>query len=475
MISLGADIPGVSIAAKGIKLTLKAGEYFSEWWTKRGQPLLSELQGMTPKEIEERLPMFWAEDLKAFMQRRPWPVVLFVDTYEALWEGQRTDARFFLRDEWVRELVAQVPEALWVIGGREKLRWEEVDLDWGSYLEQHLVGRLAEKDARKFLSSCGVTEEAVQEAIVEGSEGVPFYLDVAVDTYLETKDKEGSDPIPADFEGTPREVLDRFLRHLEQSEEETLKVLSVARSWDRSLFKLLIDEFKTGYPVTALPKLCRFSFIQEEQVSDTWTIHALMREGLEEHQDAELRGEVRRYLFNYYNQYLHELEITGIGDLHKAALTETFHHGRYVLNTEGLFTWFTTVADVFKRAALWQFLTPFYEVLTKLMEDRLGPDHPSTATSLNYLAFLYSEQGRYEEAGPLHERALEIREKVLGSDHPSTATGLNNLALFYVRQGRYEEARPLHQRALRIQEKDLGRDHPDTIRTRKALESLGEN
>ena len=39
------------------------------------------------------------------------------------------------------------------------------------------------------------------------------------------------------------------------------------------------------------------------------------------------------------------------------------------------------------------------------------------AISLNNLAALYDDQGRYGEAEPLYQRALGIREKVLGPEH----------------------------------------------------------
>jgi hypothetical protein len=57
----------------------------------------------------------------------------------------------------------------------------------------------------------------------------------------------------------------------------------------------------------------------------------------------------------------------------------------------------------------------------------LGPDHPDTATSLNYLAVLLQAQGDLAAARPLYERALAIREKALGPDHPDTATVRRNL------------------------------------------------
>ena len=55
------------------------------------------------------------------------------------------------------------------------------------------------------------------------------------------------------------------------------------------------------------------------------------------------------------------------------------------------------------------------------MGKALGPDHPNVATSLNNLAELYRNQGKYAEAEPLYKRSLAIREKALGPDHPDVA------------------------------------------------------
>jgi hypothetical protein len=44
---------------------------------------------------------------------------------------------------------------------------------------------------------------------------------------------------------------------------------------------------------------------------------------------------------------------------------------------------------------------------------------------------LYQAQGRYADAEPLYKRFLAIKEKALGPDHSSTATSLNNRAWLY--------------------------------------------
>ncbi len=87
------------------------------------------------------------------------------------------------------------------------------------------------------------------------------------------------------------------------------------------------------------------------------------------------------------------------------------------------------------------------------------------AQSLNNLATLYRDQGKYPEAEPLFEKALAIAEKALGPEHPDVATGLNNLAELYRAQGRYTEAEPLYKRSLAIKEKALGPEHPHVATT----------
>ena len=90
-----------------------------------------------------------------------------------------------------------------------------------------------------------------------------------------------------------------------------------------------------------------------------------------------------------------------------------------------------------------------------------GPDHPEVALSLNNLAALYDDEGKYSEAEPLYKRSLAIREKVFGPDHPDVANSLNNLAFLYQHQGNDAEAELLYKRSLAIREKTLGPDHPD--------------
>jgi tetratricopeptide (TPR) repeat protein/transcriptional regulator with XRE-family HTH domain len=98
----------------------------------------------------------------------------------------------------------------------------------------------------------------------------------------------------------------------------------------------------------------------------------------------------------------------------------------------------------------------------RIREDRLGPDHPDTASSLNDLAVLYREQGKYKQAERLLHRAVRIQEQALGSEHPLLASSLGNLAQVLTFQDKYAEAEPLHLRALRMREEIYGPEYLDT-------------
>jgi hypothetical protein len=209
------EMPYIGFVPKLTKAFMTGGNVFREWWKKRGEKELANLPTLEPKEISVRMPMFWASDLKDFLEEKKKDAVLFLDTYEALWENLKADGGFFMRDEWIRELVSHLPEVVWVICGREKLRWYEQDEEWANYLEQHLLGRLSDEDSGYFLKSCGVEKPDVQKVIIKASKGVPHFLDLAVDTYYEIQSRHNREPLATDFAKTQQDVLERFLRYLD--------------------------------------------------------------------------------------------------------------------------------------------------------------------------------------------------------------------------------------------------------------------
>jgi tetratricopeptide (TPR) repeat protein len=132
----------------------------------------------------------------------------------------------------------------------------------------------------------------------------------------------------------------------------------------------------------------------------------------------------------------------------------------------------TKEAERLREAGNYQAAVRIWERLVVWYEKNIGPDHPETASILNFFAFLYFDQSDYSNSEPLYLRALKITEKALGSYHLETAGSLNSLALVYKELGAYSKAEPLYLRALEIRENGLGADHPDTAASLNNLASL---
>ena len=94
-----------------------------------------------------------------------------------------------------------------------------------------------------------------------------------------------------------------------------------------------------------------------------------------------------------------------------------------------------------------------------IWEGARGGDHLEVATILTNLAAVYLDQGRYGKCEAPLRRVLEIRKGALGSEHLDVAQSLADLANLYHTQGRYAEAETRYKEALAIREKVLGRDH----------------
>jgi tetratricopeptide (TPR) repeat protein len=104
-----------------------------------------------------------------------------------------------------------------------------------------------------------------------------------------------------------------------------------------------------------------------------------------------------------------------------------------------------------------------------LREQTSGPEHIDTARSLNALALLDRQLGRYQQAELLLKRSLSIYEQVLGVDHPSTASVMNNLASVYRDQNNGALAEAFYLRALKVYEQSC---ETEVCETAKILNNL---
>jgi tetratricopeptide (TPR) repeat protein len=111
------------------------------------------------------------------------------------------------------------------------------------------------------------------------------------------------------------------------------------------------------------------------------------------------------------------------------------------------------------------------EMRTTACEHLLGPEHPSTLTSMNNLASTLNARGDLDGAQTYEERVLEARTRILGPEHPDTLTSMNNLASTLKARGDLKGAQRYMQRVLEARTRILGPEHPDTLNSLLGLAS----
>jgi tetratricopeptide (TPR) repeat protein len=431
-------VPFAQWVPKTLKLINGVSRYKDviQWWHGRGKQVMEQLEELLPNQIEELLPAFFAADLKEYLESTGKKAVYFLDTYEALWAKNRLQGAFHEKDDWVQELVLQLPEVLWVIAGREKIHWADVQEAWKPYLEQHLIGELSDKDCGKFLTACGIRQEEVKQVIIQGSRGLPYYLDLMVDTFTVIRQKR--EPVPADFSKTPQKIMNRFLQYLDLYEKETLKILSFVRFWDESLFVRLVSEFKTGYPVYAYNDLFRFSFINSDE-NKTWNMNAIMRTSLQEdvkRNNPYLYQQAHEHLFAFYDEKLRSAEVGRFLEEDKQAAREAYYHAKIIKTTADFLEWFLETGKKLQASGQFELVSSFYEDVVKLLPEE---NSEQAAFVHQYFGEIGLLQGNYDKAVEELQTALGIYANLPGCTMNRTKC-YSDLAEIMIHTTEYEQA-----------------------------------
>jgi tetratricopeptide (TPR) repeat protein len=111
-------------------------------------------------------------------------------------------------------------------------------------------------------------------------------------------------------------------------------------------------------------------------------------------------------------------------------------------------------------------------VTLKLLELKLGPDHPDTLRTLANLGVNYRDAGRLEEGIERMEEALKRARKQFGRVPAALAWVQVQLFDAYVRAGQFAKAEPIYRESLEQARRQFGSADP---RTASAMTALGLN
>ncbi|MCD8321871.1 MAG: hypothetical protein LUC89_03195 [Oscillospiraceae bacterium] len=272
MLCDAADIiPGASAVAGILKLVDQGVSLVRNQFGERKQ-LLRRMETMDMRLLRDQLPIYFASDMRDNLKGEREPFVLCLDTYEKLVNELAAVGDPLQNDLWLRGsggLIQRIPGIIWVIGGRERLKWPELDgPQWDGVLRQYLLGTLSQTDSEEFLAASGVNEAAARRQIWELSGGLPVSLDLYVEQYR----REGTLP-----DGTaPAALHERVVRYMSDEEKNVFYLLACLGQWTRA--QALDAAAAAGVPLSPVlyDKLCGFSFVLTE---DGETYHLLRQVG----------------------------------------------------------------------------------------------------------------------------------------------------------------------------------------------------
>ncbi|MEO0742526.1 MAG: tetratricopeptide repeat protein [Bacteroidota bacterium] len=468
LVDAARDIPGLGLISKIPRALDKTRKAFQTYWHKRGQEELRRIAALDDADkVLDWLYVFWAADVKAWLAEEPGRrAVLFLDTLEALGASDGGGIRGAAPDDWVREWAGHLHGVLVTIAGRQKLRWLDRDASWGAMIEQHLVGSLAQEDAEDFLRTAGVVEPDVRATIIAQSEGVPLYLDLAVDTYEAIRRAEDRTPRPDEFDANLDQLLRRFLHYLTDEQEAALYKLSVCSTFDLARYRDLMQTFGTGYPATAdgLKRLRAFSFVEEPEPG-RYALHDLVRKALEHADDPDERRRVQEHLLAQATAILNAIDVRAVSEEEERALREAFELQSSLLVPTELLQWYREAERPFRVAGRWALLQILGEVVLAFSVRSFGRDGLLAAESANNLGVVFQELGKYGEAMNMHTYAHRIAKLKLGSDNLITVTYEGGIGIVLQKRGDYERAANIFKRQLAVRRWKLGDMNEKTLRS----------
>ncbi|MFI9355897.1 hypothetical protein [Streptomyces lydicus] len=312
-------LPVFGTAAGLVRLTDRALSNRSRKQRIKSDPTLQDLDNLSNAELGYAVSYLLAEELREASAERPF--VLFVDAYEALVPTPLPGGKSFGADAWLRDLLGQLQGGLTVVASREPLHWAAYDEDWAAVIRHVPVEGLPMTARLDLLSAAGITEGGRQRSIAEASAGVPFYLHLAIDTYLQN-------PARLETTITSEHIVQRFLQHVPPDEVRILELLSVARTFDFGAFRALGRAFNLPTHLLTWESLTAYSFAYP--LSQGWyRLHQLMVAALQSHLSPAVKRSVHDRLRSYWDEVADRLERSpdGGGVSRSSPLREAVHHG----------------------------------------------------------------------------------------------------------------------------------------------------
>lgn len=463
-LAVAKDIPVVGLAAKIFNLVDTGLAVYKNLFNKHKDEFVK-IENKSAEDLYKYLPILFAKDLTECTKDRQEPLVVFLDTYEQIVNemaaiGEPLNNDLWLRDE-INGLIINSPKVLWVIAGREKLKWQQFTA-WDESLEQHILGTLSETDANNFLYNAGIDDEQLRHRIYELTQGTPVYLDLCVDRYCSLKENNQK-PVIEDFGKNIYALIERFARYMDDSKKDIVYMLSCLKVWTDDMIREIGAKILPNFSTTTYEKVKGFSFIIESE-KGRYNIHQTVGESLYQNCPESIKHGSITEAIEYSKNKLEDTNVFNgdyeyyVGWLIKYAMgyfTDDEELRKFY--KENIRKYLKKMSDVRRFDAIDELYEPFWERASRNQESRLF------ALAMKDYSIWLQSKGRYQEALETAKKSYELYVKILGEKDVATLSAQREYAMGLYQRGMYKESLEIRQNILAKRIELLGEESLEAI------------
>ena len=453
------NLPIISAISQAIGLLDRGRELIkNKIDTKKMKKSLIEIQTWEVSKILEHIEEYFYEDLAEAMLDAKEPLVIFLDTYEKFANSfENNDYQIY--ESWLKSIVSEPQGILWVIAGREHLKWEEA-----FEVEDHLIENLAFNDAKQFLITAGV-EENLTEKIYELTDGNPVFLDVCVDRN-EKLINEGKTPTIDDFGESREKIIERYIRYMDKNEKRMAYFLAYIEKWDAEK----LEELKQNPNIAKIiwddyDRFIEHSFIIKDgkELYITKIVQEVWYENISKALRKEFHEAYKEFLEKKVKENARNINVVD----YLILLVDEYIRGEILPTDENykkLEELLECICDLYDIGQM----NDEHSLINKLMKFFLSKNEKYELFKIevqHYLAISYRDKGDFQKSLEISQELYEKRKKILGEKHPDTLKAFNNMAVSYSKLGEYQKALEIEEEVYEKEKEVLGESHQDTLKT----------
>lgn len=467
------------------------------------ESIFEEIDGQSLNELKDNFLYYFICDMIKNLSGEELPMIILMDSYEKLVNELESKGNPLYNDLWLRGengLILNCPHIIWVIFGRERLKWERVDPEWDEEcLNQYELEVLLKKDADDFLKKSRVEEKCIRTQIIKSSMCVPYSLDLAVDTYHLMKEK-GESISANTFKGNDVKLASRFLKYMNDEEKELLYLLSCMKNWTDAEMEELEMAHVFSICTVTYEKIISFSFVVSNIQESEYYIHNSMEDVLKRQCPARIKTRYICFLGGKMQDGIKNGACTPVYRYAKKALDniEDVRSMEYMEQLDVCIDVmkllvekyeFEKYRDVYCRMqeVLAGKLITDYEIAMSMIHARylmrynkykaaaeayeeimknFGLSEEELITCYEEAAYCYGkicDDGKYTKTIEYAGKAIKMREKNREKYEKELPAAYNSLAYAYYSKGQYEDALRLYETARKLRVKYFGETYHRTI------------